>query len=448
VPIDTAARDRAALAIPRPGRGTIRIGLLGLGQVGTALAALVHGQPSAAGRSFEIAAALVRDPGSRPRPGGLRFATTAAEIFAAAPDVIVEVLGHREPARTLLLEAIARGIPAVTANKSLLAHHGDELIEAAAAAAVPVCYEASVIAGVPFLGPLARRPILASSLVAIAGIVNGTTNHVLSTMARTGSTFDDALADACRRGFAEPDPAKDVAGLDALEKLVVFLRSVPRASVEPGAIEVEGIAHVTPGVLAHAHRLGGVIKPVVSAQWTGGPGASIDAFCGPAFVPLEHPLARIDGVTNAAVVRDRAGRNLIFAGPGAGPDVTAVTLLDDVVEATSGPVSYARASGRASVRAPATAWMVRIEHARALPQNEYIADLFAGHGVRIERTTSRDDGNGGEALSFLTCACPRPRIDAATAALEHASGCEAMVLRALGDGWQLPRVDGVVSDRS
>ena len=139
-------------------------------------------------------------------------------MFATRPTVIVEALGGLEPARTLVLDAIARGIPVVTANKSLLAHHGDELADAAARAGVSLRFEASVVAGVPFLGTFARRPY-ASALTSITGIVNGTTNFILSQMQDGTSDYGSALAEAQRRGFAEPEPSKDVDGIDAAEKL-------------------------------------------------------------------------------------------------------------------------------------------------------------------------------------------------------------------------------------
>ena len=186
-------------------------------------------------------------------------------MFDTQPTVIVEALGGLEPARTLVLEAIARGIPVVTANKSLLAHHGDELLEAASVAGVPLRYEASVIAGVPFLGTFARRPY-ASALSAFSGILNGTTNFILSQMADGGRDYGSALSDAQRRGFAEPDPSKDVGGVDAVEKLTILIRQFAGLRVDPGAIETTGIERITSDDLAGARGLGGTLKPVVYAD--------------------------------------------------------------------------------------------------------------------------------------------------------------------------------------
>ena len=221
------------------GRGTIRIGLLGLGQVGSALARLILERPRTGDVRTEITTALVRDP-VRPRvTRGVAETCDPETVFDTQPTVIVEALGGLEPARTLVLEAIARGIPVVTANKSLLAHHGDELLEAASVAGVPLRYEASVIAGVPFLGTFARRPY-ASALSAFSGILNGTTNFILSQMADGGRDYGSALSDAQRRGFAEPDPSKDVGGVDAVEKLTILIRQFAGLRVDPGAIETDG----------------------------------------------------------------------------------------------------------------------------------------------------------------------------------------------------------------
>ena len=260
--------------------------------------------------------------------------TDAESVFATRPAVVVEVLGGIEPARTLVLEALRRGLPVVTANKSLVAHHGDELMDAAARAGVALRYEASVIAGVPFLGTFARRPY-ASALSSLSGIVNGTTNFILSHMHGGTTEYDSALTEAQRRGFAEPDPGKDVGGVDAVEKLVILIRQFAGRRVSPADIETTGIGHITAADLREAHELGGVLKPVVLAEGLDVDAAAIAAFAGPALVPARHPLAQVSLASNALRLRDIAGSELCFTGPGAGPDVTAITILDDVVEAVS-----------------------------------------------------------------------------------------------------------------
>jgi homoserine dehydrogenase len=425
VPVESGAGDRAARTAAPARRRPIRIGLLGLGQVGSAVASLVQSRSAAA--SFEIAAALVRDPRSRPRPAGVPITLHPADVFAAGPDVVVEVLGDLEPARTLLLAAIERGIAVVTANKSLLARHGDELIDAAADAGVPLHYEASVVAGVPFLGPLARRPLLASAFTALTGIVNGTTNYILSAMAATGAGYERALSEARRHGFAEPDPAKDVAGVDALEKLIVLLRHLGCASVDPAAIELQGITAITTDDLRAARDLGGTIKPVIAARWSGGAHDAVEAFCAPAFVPAGHQLACLDGVANGVLLRDRADAGFFFAGPGAGPHVTAITLLDDVIEAATGTVAAPARAASVRVEAPATPWLVRISGAPVSPSVR-LTEIFGGAGVQATRVS-----RGGGSFSLLTSACTRSRIQSLLAKVGATSDSRATALRALGD---------------
>ena len=426
MPVDQSTVPRRAVKVTRD---TIHIGLLGLGQVGTAFASLVQRESANARRPLTIDRALVREPGSRVRPRDVVVETNPCAVLDRQPDVIVEVLGDLELARTIVLDAIERGIPVVTANKSLLAHHGDELAESAAAAGVPLFFEASVIAGVPFLSPLVRRSVLSSSFVSFSGILNGTTNFVLSQMANTGDAYDAALNEACRLGFAEPDPFKDVAGLDALEKLVVLLRELALASVHPGSIEVTGISHVTPDHLRLARTLGGTIKPVAHARWNN---AGVEAFAGTAFLPNEHALARLDGVTNGICLQDRAGRELLFAGPGAGPEVTAVTVLDDVIEAIEGNGSPARAARRRPVTSPATPWFLHVSNARSLTPDVRIADLLSDHGVSIARISPADCGDGHDSVALVTSSCSRDRIDAATGAIGSATACTVVPFRALG----------------
>jgi homoserine dehydrogenase len=422
-PYDDAATARA----PRHGSRDIHLGLLGLGVVGSAVARLARAQPAALGRRVRIAAALVRDPASRPRVPDVTLTVDPHAVFAAGPDVIVEVLGGLEPARTLVLEALRRRVPVVTANKSLLAHHGDEILEAAACAGVPLCYEASVIAGVPFLDTLARRP-LASALTALTGIVNGTSNFVLSVMDRTGVDYRTALDGAQRLGFAEPEPANDIDGIDAVEKLTILLGQFTSRRVAPEAIETSGIRHVSAHDLAHARDFGGTIKPVVHATWSQ---ESIEAFAGAAFVPAGHPLAALQDAANGICLRDRSGSRLCFTGPGAGPDPTSVTILDDVVEATRGRAAAWCPRPVGSVSAPVTAWLVRLTSQRALPDGAEITDLLGAHGAWIQRASALDSRDGRDAMWLLTFPCTRPRIEAATAALCGAAGCAAVLLRAL-----------------
>ncbi|MGH9372767.1 MAG: homoserine dehydrogenase, partial [Vicinamibacterales bacterium] len=311
----------------------IRIALLGLGQVGSAIADLAR-RSTDPSHQFTIASALVRD-GHRIRridTSAIPLTIDPATALSARADVVVEVLGGLEPARTLVLAALERGTPVVTANKSLLAAHGDELFEAARPAGAPLLYEASVLAGVPFLGTFSRRP-RAKEVTALAGIVNGTSNFILSRMAADRVPFDAALADAQQAGYAEPDSSKDIQGDDAVEKLCVLLRHFGGVSVAPRDIEKTGIQHLELADLDQAAAFGGTLRPVVVAEWDQ---RRLTAYAGPAFVPSTNPLARVDGVQNAVSLRTRWTGDLFFSGPGAGPTVTAATVLDDIVEGRCG----------------------------------------------------------------------------------------------------------------
>jgi homoserine dehydrogenase len=422
VHVDHCTLDSAA----PPAAAALRVALLGLGQVGAAFAAAAITTPPG-NRPLAIAAALVRDPAARRRPAGVPLVTDPCAVFECRPSVIVEVLGGIEPARTLVLEALNRRIPVVTANKSLLAHCGDELMAAARSAGVPLHCEASVIAGLPFLAPLARRRAWASSITSITGIVNGTTNYVLSRMAE-GVSYEGALDDAQSLGYAEPDPTADVQGIDALEKLVVLVRHLVPAAIDPAAIEVDGIAALTARDLRRARALGGTIKPVVHATWHRG---AVEAFASPAFVPLADPLARLDGVANGVVLRDRSGNTLQFAGPGAGPDVTAATILDDVWEAAQGGAPPQHRAARQRVHSPLSSWLLTIEAPAPLPPSEQLAEFLGSYGVWIERT-SRGIDQGHDVATLLTHRCSRERIVSAIRAVETATACRASALRSLG----------------
>jgi homoserine dehydrogenase len=431
----TAPRPTAA-----PGR-PLDIALLGLGRVGSAVASLALNAPEALGLPVRIAGALVRDC-DRVREDGLhrrvRLTSDAADLLASRPDLVIEVLGGIEPARTIVLKALEHGIPVVTANKSLMAAHGDELLAAAVRGGAALRYEACVLAGVPFLGTFASRP-LAARISRVTGIVNGTTNFILTRMDREHQDFEDALADAQRRGFAEPNPASDVDGVDAVEKLSVLIRHFGRRTVRPAAIETRGIRAIQAADLRHAREFGGAIKMVVDAEWNA---EGVKAFVGPAFVQAEHKLSRIDGVENAVCLHGRSDAgssdraiDLFYAGPGAGPAVTAATILDDVTECRTRPVEFTSATRTESsepVRCDpsTTAWFVRISGV-TLPHGADIADFLASYGVSLRRIAADDTSIQGAACYLLTWPSPRARLERALAALADATRCDTFCIRTL-----------------
>jgi homoserine dehydrogenase len=426
--LQIATRNEYASAV---GAERIALALFGLGNVGAAVADLAR---CSAEPAFLVTGALVRDT-ARPRTAravdGVAVTTSPEALLDARPDAVVEVLGGLEPARALVLEALQRGIPVITANKSLLATHGDELLAAAANAGITLRYEATVIAGVPFLGTFARRP-LASAISSFAGVVNGTSNFILSKMAAERATYAGALHDAQDRGLAEPDPAKDVSGVDAAEKLCILLRHFGRWSVRPCDVETSGIDTITAADLQQAAAAGGVIRPVVFATWKG---SAVTAFAGPAFLPVGHPLAAIHGLTNGIVLGGGPAGDLFLSGAGAGPAVTAATILDDVAEAVAEARAGRHIAERSACRpalpsAPETRWFLRISASTLSPAPE-IADLLAAHGVWLQRTSETAQHEGVQSRWAWTYPCSTVRVDRALRALSAACNCKTLRLRAL-----------------
>jgi homoserine dehydrogenase len=407
----------------------VRVALLGLGHVGSAVAAAAVAHAHSRSR-FTITTAVVRDV-RRPRvvdTSRFTLTTEPCQALASNPDIVVEVLGGIEPARSAILAALAAKIPVVTANKSLLAAHGDELFAAAARAGVPLMYEASVLAGVPFLSMFRRRP-LARTVTGIQGILNGTSNFILSRMARDGADFSAALADAQRLGYAEPDPSKDIDGDDPVEKLCVLLRHFGDFSVAPSQIERRGIRDLGPADLQHAAAFGGTIRPVAVASWRG---TTVTAYAGPAFVESTNQLGRVDGVQNAVLLTTPLADALFFSGPGAGPSVTAATVLDDVVEALRTDAEPDVCQPRACdvAQYAEAGWFVRLT-STVLAEQEAPA-LLASLGVRLRRTSHVDARSGRHHQWILTQPCARAHLTAALDVLEARTGSQ---------NWSVPCVD-------
>ena len=416
--------DAADAARPDVHPASAPVALLGCGQVGAALTRLLtHGHP---GRRMHITRALVRSV-HRPQPLETPppFTVDPALVFAPRPQVVVELLGGCEPARRLVLEALDRRVPVVTANKSLLARHGQELRGSARANGTPLLYEAAVLAGVPFLGTFARRPFAACA-TGFAGILNGTSNFVLTRCGTGAISLADALAEATRAGYAEPDPHNDIAGIDAAEKLVVLLQQFAGLDVAVEDLELAGIDDRMPASAQDAAELGGVIKPVVQADWSSG----LQAVAGPAYVPAGHPLHDVNGAENAVILETSRGR-LLFQGPGAGPAATAATVLDDVNEVLAGTCSAAGAALRGSrPEAPETGWLVSLSGPR-LPKSVDVADHLASHGVFVRRSGDQRWHEGRQRQAFLTWPVEREQLDPALVLLAKAAGCACTSLRAL-----------------
>ncbi len=322
-------------------KSVVRVGVLGCGNVGAALVQLVEarGDEIAArtGTRLEIAKVAVRSL-TRKRPVDLDesiLTRDAAEVVAdPSIDVVVEVIGGIEPARELILAAMAAGKPVVTANKELLANHGAELYAAASEAGVDLLFEAAVAGGIPILRPL-RESLAGEDVSRIMGIVNGTTNFILTRMSEQGTGYGEALAEAQELGYAERDPTADVEGFDAGAKAAILATLAFGAKVVAGDVYHEGISNISATDIEFAKRLGYVIKLLAVAELVpveGGPD-EVAVRVHPAMVPVAHPLAGVRDSFNAVFVEGAAVGDLMFYGRGAGGDPTGSAVLGDLIDA-------------------------------------------------------------------------------------------------------------------
>jgi homoserine dehydrogenase len=315
--------------------GPVRIGLLGCGTVGAAVVRLLRANGGdimrRTGAALTLARIAVAHPG-RPRDVEVDpevFTGDAAGVVADPRiDVVVEVIGGLEPARTFLLDAIEHRKHVVTANKQLIARHGPELFAAAARAGVDLRLEASVGAGVPVIQML-KESMAANRISEVTGILNGTTNYILTRMAEDGMEFGDALADAKRRGFAEADPTDDIEGHDAAAKLAILAMIAFHTPVHADLVYREGIRRVSAQDIRYAAELGYVLKLLAIAREHGG---GVEARVHPAFLPRAHPLAAVRNELNAVFVRGDAAGEVMIVGRGAGGDPTASAVVADLVD--------------------------------------------------------------------------------------------------------------------
>jgi homoserine dehydrogenase len=317
---------------------SVRVGLLGCGNVGGALAELlVSRQDDIAARTgirLELAGIAVADA-NRPRPAGIPadlFGTDAATLAVREDvDVVVELIGGLHPAHELIESALRAGKPVVTANKAVLAVSGAELAELAAVHGVDLLYEAAVAGAIPVIRPL-RESLAGEQIVRVMGIVNGTTNFILTRMEEDGVDFDDALAEAQRLGLAERDPTADVEGHDAAAKAAILAALAFGCDVVDADVHREGITGIRAADVAYANRLGYSVKLLAVAELVdGGPELSVRVH--PAMVPKAHPLASVRGAFNAVFVEGAVSGELMLYGRGAGGGPTASAVLGDLVDA-------------------------------------------------------------------------------------------------------------------
>ena len=427
----------------------IRVGLLGCGHVGAALVTLVAQRRAEVARrtglDLEVTRIAVRNTAlDRDVPVDDAVFTTDAAALVVDPDVdvVVEVMGGIEPARELVSTALAAGKPVVTANKELLANHGAELYEAAEAAGVDLLFEAAVAGAIPIMRPL-RESLAGEPITRVMGIVNGTTNFILSRMTDDGASYADALAEAQSLGYAERDPTADVEGFDAGAKAAIIATVAFGARVVAGDVYREGISGITVADIEFAADLQHCIKllAVVEQTRASDGGLQIGVRVHPTLVPLDHPLASVRGSFNAVFVEGGASGDLMFYGQGAGGRPTASAVLGDLIDAAGNlrrghgaPIGALERARIAPIDDVTSAFYLNVEVDDRPGVLAQVATVFGENGVSIR--SMEQEGLGGEArLVFITHAARERDLRSTLQGLRSLDAVRAVgsVLRVIGD---------------
>lgn len=324
---------------------TIGIGILGMGTVGRGVFRVLENNreiiSSRLGASLNLTKILVRDTRKNRGvdvPAGLLTTDPAAIIEDPATDIVVELMGGIEPARGYVLSALSKGKTVVTANKDLLAVHGHELFEAASSGAADLFFEASVAGGIPIIKVI-KEALAGNRIQQVTGIINGTTNYILSKMTDEGADFNTVLKEAQARGYAEADPTSDIGGFDAARKIAILASIAFNSRVTLEDVYVEGITDIQPEDIRYATELGFVVKLLGIAREAS---EGIEVRVHPALIPFGHPLASVSDVYNAVFVRGDAVGDTMFYGRGAGELPTASAVVGDIVAAARNICSNAR----------------------------------------------------------------------------------------------------------
>ncbi len=408
---------------------TIGIGLLGAGTVGGTLIHRLVSEHSAiaakTGLDLQIRRVAVRDL-SKPRsfdlPAGIVTTDAAALVDDPTVDLVVEVMGGQVPAGDLILRALESGKPVVTANKELIAVRGDELIAAAERSGVALLFEASVGGGIPIIRPLSET-LAGERITRVMGIVNGTTNYILTRMSEDGASYDEALSQAQELGYAEPDPTADVEGADAAAKAAILASLAFGTWVGLDQVSHTGITGITAADIAHARNLGYVIKLLGIAEVTPN---GVSARVHPVLLPSDHPLSAIRGATNAIFIEGPSIDTLLFAGPGAGGEPTATAVLGDVIDAAREILAGAQVAPRIRFAPSAladfgtvpTKWYVRLE---VVDEPGVLAQIAAAFGeAKVSIKSVWQEGAADEAtLLIVTHSAPESDQQNALAAVRR-----------------------------
>lgn len=430
------------------GDSVVRVAMIGCGTVGAALVTLLAQRASViqarTGLMIELVAVAVRDT-ARDRGvdlDGVRVTNDVAALVRDPQiDVVVELMGGIEPARSLVLAALESGKSVVTANKALIAAHGPELFAAADAAGVDMLFEAAVAGGVPFVRPL-RESLQAEPIDRVLGIVNGTTNFMLSRMTASGVDYDEVLAEAQVLGYAEADPSADVDGHDAAAKIAIVASIAFGAVVTAEDVACEGIRSISAADIAFARRHGHVIKLLAAAERFDGPdGVELSARVHPCLVPDSHPLASVDDSFNAVFVEGRAVGELMFYGRGAGGTPTASAVLGDLVDASinrrrgcHGSVGSFQSVPLRPAESLLSEYYVRVEVADRSGVLAAIATAFGKHDVSIASMEQTATSTGRARLDFITHRARDADLRRTVAALRELESVDEVgsIIRVLG----------------
>ena len=401
----------------------IGVGLLGLGTVGGGVASILLNpqERHPLVKDLNLVRVAVRDlQRSRPveLPDAILTTDPAAVVNDPAVDVLVEVIGGIEPARTLILQAIAAGKSVVTANKAVIARHGTEIAAAAKAAGVYVLIEAAVGGGIPIIEPL-KQSLGANRIDRVSGIINGTTNYILTRMAEEGAAYDAVLADAQRLGYAEADPAADVDGLDAADKIAILSTLAFGGPIDRSAIPTTGISALQGRDVDYARQLGYGVKLLAVAERLGKEGHDplpLSLKVQPTLVPKDHPLAGVNGVNNAILVEGEPIGRVMFYGPGAGAGPTASAVVADILN-IAGIRQASSSAGSVDPLLAADSWRSCVlDESGAIRQRHYVrfntldapgvigkvGGCFGEYGVSIQSIVQFNASEAGAEIVVIT----------------------------------------------
>lgn len=412
----------------------LRLGIAGLGTVGVGVIKMLQTHADMigirCGRAVAVTAVSARDA-SKDRGVDLSAYAFEADPVTLAKrtdiDLFVEVIGGSDgPAKSAVETAIAHRKHVVTANKALLAEHGDALAKAAERAGVALRYEAAVAGGIPIVKALVEG-LAGNQITRVMGVMNGTCNYILTTMEATGAAYDDVLADAQALGYAEADPTFDVGGFDAAQKLALLSASAFGTKIDYAGVKIEGIERVSLTDIRQAAAMGYRVKLLGVARMNG---EKLEQRMQPCLVPIQSPLGQLEGVTNMVVVEGDFIGQTVYQGPGAGEGPTASAVLGDIVDIARGvsipsfgiPATDLREVGRAAVGMDAS-YYLRITVADVPGILARLAETLGAESISVSEMTQPGHSGNEAQILIVTHPCSRASLDAALARLEGEGIC-------------------------